>query len=32
VDKTEAIGIKLAEQLIARGADKILEELEVMNS
>ncbi len=26
-DSTEAIGVKLAEQLIARGADKILEEL-----
>ncbi len=32
VDKTEAIGIKLAEQLIARGADKILEQLQKMES
>ncbi len=30
VDKTEAIGLKLAEQLIARGADKILEQLQKM--
>jgi hydroxymethylbilane synthase len=27
VDSAEAIGVKLAEQLLARGADKILEEL-----
>ena len=32
VDKTEAIGIKLAERLIARGADKILEQLQKMES
>ena len=28
VDNTEAIGVNLADQLLARGADKILEELE----
>ena len=29
-DDTEAIGVQLAEQLIARGADKILEELNIL--
>jgi len=32
VDGTETIGVKLAEQLIARGADKILAKLEAMES
>ena len=32
VDETEAIGIKLAEQLIARGAHEILEQLQKMES
>jgi hydroxymethylbilane synthase len=29
IDGAEVIGVQLAEQLLARGADKILEELEV---
>ena len=32
LDGTETIGVKLAEQLIARGADRILEKLQTMES
>jgi hydroxymethylbilane synthase len=32
VNGAEAIGIQLAEQLLARGADKILEELNALES
>jgi len=30
-DSSEAIGVKLAEQLLARGADEILEKLEAVS-
>jgi hydroxymethylbilane synthase len=32
VDSSESIGISLAEELISRGADKILEQLQSMES
>jgi hydroxymethylbilane synthase len=32
VDSAEAIGVKLAEQLLARGADELLEELNSLES
>jgi hydroxymethylbilane synthase len=32
VDSSESIGISLAEELLSRGADKILEQLQLMES